>query len=79
LLDGRRVLVVDGEDRLRFREVDVLRVTHDRVLVRAGLAAGERVCVSALDTPIEGTPVRSVPAEPPVSVTAEDGSAGASS
>ncbi len=79
LLYGGRVLVVDREDRLRFREVDVLRVTRDKVLVRAGLAPGERVSVSALDMPVEGTPVRPVPVGPPGSVTAEDGGAGASS
>ncbi len=52
------VLVVDRDEKLRFREVDVLRVSRDQVFVRGGLAAGERVCVSSLDTPIDGMAVR---------------------
>ena len=58
-LRGRdRVLVVDAEDRLRFRQVEVLRSTSEHVLVSGGLAEGERVCVSALDTVTDGMVVR---------------------
>jgi RND family efflux transporter MFP subunit len=53
-----RVLVVDGESRLRFRSVDVLRRSGERVVIRAGLEPGERVCVSQLDTFVEGMLVR---------------------
>jgi RND family efflux transporter MFP subunit len=53
-----RVLVVDAESRLRFREVAVLRREHDTVVVRAGLEAGEQVCVSPLDAPVDGMEVR---------------------
>lgn len=52
------VLVVDDDDRLRFRDVDVLRVSHDEVLVRGGLIPGERVCVSPLETAMDGMQVR---------------------
>jgi RND family efflux transporter MFP subunit len=55
-----RVLVVDAESRLRFREVDVLRRTRDRVLIRAGLETGEHVCVSPLDTAVDGMEVRTL-------------------
>ncbi len=37
LRDGDRVLVVDAEDRLRFRPVTLLRADRDTVLVSAGL------------------------------------------
>jgi RND family efflux transporter MFP subunit len=58
-LRGRdRVLIVDREDRLRFRDVDVLRVSRDEVLVQAGLTSGDRVCVSQLETPMDGMQVR---------------------
>jgi RND family efflux transporter MFP subunit len=58
-LRGRdRVLIVDREDRLRFRDVDVLRVSRDEVLVHAGLESGDRVCVSPLETPMDGMQVR---------------------
>jgi RND family efflux transporter MFP subunit len=52
------VLVVDADERLRFRDVDVLRVSHDEVLVRGGLQPGERVCVSPLETAMDGMRVR---------------------
>ncbi|MEE2793104.1 MAG: efflux RND transporter periplasmic adaptor subunit [Acidobacteriota bacterium] len=58
-LRGRdQVLLVDGDDRLRFRQVEVLRSTRDQVIVQAGLFEGERVCVSALDTVTDGMVVR---------------------
>ena len=56
--DGGRVFVVDGEDRLRFREVTVAWRDAERVLVADGLAEGERVCVSPLATPVDGMRVR---------------------
>ena len=52
-----QVLVVDQEDRLRFRQVGVLRRTRDEILVQTGLLEGERVCISALDTVTEGMAV----------------------
>ncbi|MFQ5416635.1 MAG: efflux RND transporter periplasmic adaptor subunit [Myxococcota bacterium] len=58
LRGNRSVLVVDAEERLRFREVDVLRAEGLRVIVRAGLSPGERVCVSPLETPVDGMRVR---------------------
>ena len=58
-LRGRdQVLVVDESSRLQFRQVEILRSTSDEVLVSGGLAEGERVCVSALDTVTDGMAVR---------------------
>ena len=58
-LRGRdRVMVVDAEERLRFRHIDVLRTEGERVLVSSGLSAGERVCISPLETPVDGMRVR---------------------
>jgi RND family efflux transporter MFP subunit len=54
-LRGRdQVLVVDDSSRLRYRQVEVLRSTREEVLIRSGLAEGERVSVSALDAVTEG-------------------------
>ena len=58
-----RVLVVDAESRLRFRDVEVLRIERERVIVGAGLQPGERVCVSPLRGVTDGMHVRAV-AEP---------------
>lgn len=58
LREADRVLVVDDESRLRFRQVDVLRVQRDEVVIGGGLEVGERVCVSLLTAPIDGMIVR---------------------
>jgi multidrug efflux system membrane fusion protein len=51
-------LLVDGAGRLRRRRLEVLRSEPDRVLVRSGLAPGERVVVAGVDVPVEGMAVR---------------------
>ncbi|NIP13567.1 MAG: efflux RND transporter periplasmic adaptor subunit [Pseudomonadales bacterium] len=66
LRNGNRVLVVDSENSLRFRDIEPLRLYKDEVLVQAGLAAGERVCVSPLQTAIEGMPVQPVTDTAPI-------------
>lgn len=53
-----QVLVVDAEDRLRFRTVEVLRTDGDQVIIGEGLQVGERVCVSNLDVVVDGMLVR---------------------
>lgn len=53
-----QVYIVDAENRLRFRDVVVLREVDDQVYIKGGLEAGERVCVSPLETPLEGMQVR---------------------
>lgn len=60
LLDGSEVLVVDAEERLRARRVEVLRIETERVLLRSGVASGERVAVSA-STAVDGERVRPRP------------------
>jgi RND family efflux transporter MFP subunit len=60
LREGNRVLIVDAEDRLRYRDIEPLRLHQDQVLVRAGLLPGERVCVSPLQTAVDGMPVKPV-------------------
>jgi RND family efflux transporter MFP subunit len=58
LRNGNRVLVVDADNRLHYRDIDPLRLYRDEVLIRGGLEAGERVCISPLQTAIEGMPVQ---------------------
>jgi multidrug efflux pump subunit AcrA (membrane-fusion protein) len=57
LLDGSEVLVVDADERLRARRVEVLRVESERVLLRSGVASGERVAASA-SAAVDGERVR---------------------
>ncbi len=60
LRNGNRVLVVGDDNRLEFRDVEPLRLFQDDVLIRAGLTAGERVCISPMQTPIDGMLVNPV-------------------
>lgn len=58
--DDNQVLVVDVQDRLRFRQVSILRLEHDEMLVDGGLEEGERVCISPLQTVVDGMQVTPV-------------------
>lgn len=50
----------DGKElwRLRDREVDVLRVEHTHCLLEGGVSAGEQICLTSLQAPIDGMTVR---------------------
>ena len=63
LRNGNRVLVVDEENRLHYRTVDPLRLYRDEVLIQGGLEAGERVCISPLQTAIDGMAVQPIAEE----------------
>ena len=58
--DNNQVLVVDGDNRLHFRQVSLLRLEHDDMLINDGLADGELVCISPLQTVVEGMRVNPV-------------------
>lgn len=60
LLEDQNILIVDKENRLRFRRVEFIRADRESVVIGSGLQSGERVCISALDTPVEGMKVRSI-------------------
>ncbi len=53
-----RVIIVDDEDRLRTRRVEVLRRERNTVLIRSGISDGERICTSPLPASGEGLRVR---------------------
>ena len=57
LRPGNRVFLVD-DGRLRFRDVEIVRTDRDEVIVGAGLTAGDLVCLTPLDTPVDGMKVR---------------------
>ena len=60
LHQGDVVWVVDNNDRLHFREVDVVRVQGDGVMVEGGLKSGEMVVISPLEAVTDGMAVRTV-------------------
>jgi RND family efflux transporter MFP subunit len=54
------VYLVDAEDRLRFKVVEVLRAERDDVVIGGGLRPGDRVCVSPMAAAVDGMAVRAV-------------------
>jgi multidrug efflux system membrane fusion protein len=54
LRNKNQVLALDTHDRLRFADVDVLRIEGDRAILRGGLAVGDRVVVSRLKSEVVG-------------------------
>jgi multidrug efflux system membrane fusion protein len=56
--DNGVVFIIDDENRLRFREVDVVRVGRGTAVITGGLELTDRVCVSILDAVTDGMKVR---------------------
>ncbi len=48
LRERDRVLIVDEDDQLQFRKVDVLRISEDRAVIASGLSEGDRLCLTNL-------------------------------
>ena len=53
-----QVVFVDDEDRLRIRSVDVLRADADYAYLTGGAKAGDRISVTAIESPINGMKVQ---------------------
>lgn len=58
--DNNQLLIVDADNRLHFRDVSILRLEHDDVLIDSGLTDGELVCLSPMQTVVEGMRVQPV-------------------
>jgi len=50
-------LIVNDDQTLHFRDVEILRFEEDQAVITAGLRPGETVCVSPLQYVVEGMPV----------------------
>ncbi|MBV1877922.1 MAG: efflux RND transporter periplasmic adaptor subunit [Pseudomonadales bacterium] len=55
-----QVLVVDHENRLRYRDIEILRFDRDEVYINAGLKNGELVNLSPIQTVIDGMHIKPV-------------------
>lgn len=55
---GQEALLVDPGQKLHIQRLDVLRNEPDRILVKAGLNAGDRLGTSGIQVPVEGMTVR---------------------
>lgn len=58
LHEGGLVHIVDDDDRLRMRAVDVLRVTDGMAYLKSGIRRDERISLSSLDAAVDGQQVR---------------------
>jgi RND family efflux transporter MFP subunit len=56
-----QVLVIDSDNRLRYRDVELLRFDRDEVYISGGLEAGEAINLSPIQTVIDGMRVKTVP------------------
>ncbi|MBG7607298.1 MAG: efflux RND transporter periplasmic adaptor subunit [Verrucomicrobia bacterium] len=65
LLEGNRVITVNGEGKIDFREVEVVRLTAKTAVVHQGLEAGDRVVLTRLTAPVVGMEVEVETAEEP--------------
>lgn len=65
--DDRLMVVetVDGEDRLRFVEVEILRRQGDTVVLGRGVEDGVRLPTSPLETPVDGMRLRTTAPDAP--------------
>ena len=57
---ANQVLIVDEDDRLRFRTVNIARIYGDDAYIDGGLEKGERVCLTVLQAVIDGMRVEVV-------------------
>lgn len=57
-----QVWIVNANNRLEFRQIDILRIERDRVLVRGGIEPGDRICLSNIEAAVQGTEVRTIAA-----------------
>lgn len=60
LRNKNQVLVIDADNRIQFRNIEILRFVNDNVLVSSGLETGDIVNVSPLQMVIEGMRVKPI-------------------
>jgi RND family efflux transporter MFP subunit len=59
--EGDKVWIMNDEDRLVFRPVEVLHRGKERVLIRKGLDGGERIVTNSIPSPLPGMKLRTEP------------------
>ena len=55
--NNNQVLIVDAENKMYYREVEIFRLEEQQVLISGGLFPGERICISPIQAVIEGMSV----------------------
>lgn len=58
--NNNQVLVVDAENKMYYRDVEIFRFEEERVLISGGLLPGEIVCISPIQAVVNGMTVQPV-------------------
>ncbi len=58
LRGNNQLIIIDDDNRLRVRTVDVLRADTDYAYLRGGAMPGDRISLTAIESPINGMKVR---------------------
>ena len=58
--NNNQVLVVDAENKMYFREVDIFRLEEESVLISGGILPGEKICISPIQAVVDGMAVQPV-------------------
>ncbi|MBT8147673.1 MAG: efflux transporter periplasmic adaptor subunit, partial [Gammaproteobacteria bacterium] len=58
--NNNQVLVVDAENKMYFREVEILRLDEADVLISGGILPGELICISPIQAVYDGMSVQPV-------------------
>lgn len=58
--NGNQVLIVDSENKMYYRNVEIFRLEDDRVLISGGLLPGERICISPIQAVVDGMSVQPI-------------------
>ncbi|HSG97787.1 MAG TPA: efflux RND transporter periplasmic adaptor subunit [Woeseiaceae bacterium] len=57
---ANQVIFVDEDDRIRIRSVDIARSDANFIYLRGGASPGDRIVLTTLESPINGTSVRTL-------------------
>jgi RND family efflux transporter MFP subunit len=55
---NQQIYIIDGDNKLRFRDVDILRAVGEELYIQNGLEPGETVSLSTVSNAIDGMAVR---------------------
>ncbi|NIV17261.1 MAG: efflux RND transporter periplasmic adaptor subunit [Woeseiaceae bacterium] len=55
---NNQLMLIDDDNKLQLRNVEVLRADGQWAYVSAGVAAGERICLTTIESPLNGMLVR---------------------
>ncbi|MCY4264833.1 MAG: efflux RND transporter periplasmic adaptor subunit [Gammaproteobacteria bacterium] len=58
--NNNQVLVVDAENKMHFREIEIFRLEEQQVLITGGIQPGEKICVSPIQAVVDGMAVQPV-------------------